>query len=134
MRPDEYLRYDALGLAGLVRRGEVRAVELVDAAAAQIEQGNARTSPLRTRPARPSASYRRYSSGRMGPALYTAQWVPACAVRRDAIHESTRASSTSSGIAPPLSSSSWNARTSKAAPSSFFARSRSAMNLSWPIL
>src|ERR1700730_17774846 len=40
MRPDEYLRHDALGLAALVHKGEVRAVELVEAAVARIEQVN----------------------------------------------------------------------------------------------
>ena len=37
---NEYTDYDALGLAQLVRAGEVTAVELVDAAIARIEQHN----------------------------------------------------------------------------------------------
>jgi len=36
MRQDEYVRHDALGLAELVRRGEVRPLELVAAAVARI--------------------------------------------------------------------------------------------------
>src|SRR5581483_3792571 len=60
----------------------------------------------------------------------SATCLPFCA----AIHASVRASSTSSGRAPPFSISSWKARMSNLSPSSFFARSRSARNLSWPIL
>ena len=37
MRFDEYRRYDALGLAGLVRRGEVTAGELLDLAVARLD-------------------------------------------------------------------------------------------------
>ena len=40
MRPDEYLRHDGLGLAELVRRGEVKPLELLEAAVARIESGN----------------------------------------------------------------------------------------------
>src|SRR5690606_17179739 len=36
----DYTSFDALGLAGLVRRGEVSAAELVDAASAAIDQVN----------------------------------------------------------------------------------------------
>jgi len=46
MRADEYVQHDALGLAELVRKGEVSAVELVDAAAARIEQGNAKINAV----------------------------------------------------------------------------------------
>lgn len=46
MRTDEYLKHDALGLAALVRRGEVRAVELVEAAAARIEEVNGRINAV----------------------------------------------------------------------------------------
>ena len=37
IRSDEYVRHDGLALAGLVRRREVSAVELVQAAIARIE-------------------------------------------------------------------------------------------------
>ena len=37
MRPDEYLAFDATGLAQLVKRGEVSAPELVEAAIQRIE-------------------------------------------------------------------------------------------------
>ncbi|HEV8356534.1 MAG TPA: amidase family protein, partial [Gemmatimonadales bacterium] len=37
---DEYLRYDATGLAQLVRRGEVSALELVETAIGRIERLN----------------------------------------------------------------------------------------------
>ena len=40
MTPQEYERHDALGLAALVRAGEVSAEELLDAAAARIAAGN----------------------------------------------------------------------------------------------
>jgi amidase len=40
MRPDEYARRDAVGLAALVRRGEVSAGELVEAALSRMEQVN----------------------------------------------------------------------------------------------
>ena len=40
IRPDEYVRHDALALAGLVRRGEVSAAELLEAAIARIEAHN----------------------------------------------------------------------------------------------
>src|SRR5690242_6506453 len=40
MTPEEYGRHDALGLADLVRRGEVGAVEVCDAAIARIEALN----------------------------------------------------------------------------------------------
>jgi Asp-tRNA(Asn)/Glu-tRNA(Gln) amidotransferase A subunit family amidase len=46
MRPDEYSRYDGLGLAGLVRRGEVEPKELLDAALARAEQVNPRINAL----------------------------------------------------------------------------------------
>src|ERR1700738_2422388 len=46
MRPDEYLRHDALGLAALVHKGEVRAVERVKAAVARIEQVNGKINAL----------------------------------------------------------------------------------------
>ena len=46
MRPDEYLRHDALGLAALVHKGEVRAVELVEAAVALIEQVNGKVNAV----------------------------------------------------------------------------------------
>jgi amidase len=46
MRPDEYLRHDALGLAALVHKGEVRAVELVEAAVARIEQVNGKINAV----------------------------------------------------------------------------------------
>ena len=50
MRDDEYVRHDALGLADLVRRREVSAAELVDAAIARIEALNPRsTRSVRTR-------------------------------------------------------------------------------------
>jgi len=51
-----------------------------------------------------------------------------------AIHLSVRASSMSSGNAPPLRISSWNVRTSKFGPSSFCARWRSPLILSCPSL
>ena len=37
MRPDEYMDFDGVGLAGLVRRGEVSAAELAEAAIGRIE-------------------------------------------------------------------------------------------------
>lgn len=40
IRPDEYVRHDALALAGLVRRGEVSPAELLEAAIARIEAHN----------------------------------------------------------------------------------------------
>jgi len=40
IRVDEYVRHDGLALAGLVRRGEVSAVELLEAAIARIEAHN----------------------------------------------------------------------------------------------
>jgi aspartyl-tRNA(Asn)/glutamyl-tRNA(Gln) amidotransferase subunit A len=40
IRPDEYVRHDGLALAGLVRRREVSAIELLDAAIARIEAHN----------------------------------------------------------------------------------------------
>ena len=40
MKPEEYCRHDALGLADLVRRGEVSAAEVCDAAIARIETLN----------------------------------------------------------------------------------------------
>jgi amidase len=46
MRPDEYPRHDALGLAALVRKGEVRAIELVEAAIARIEQVNGKINAV----------------------------------------------------------------------------------------
>src|SRR5882672_10431831 len=46
MRPAEYRKHDALGLAELVRKGEVRSVELVDAAAARIEEVNGRINAV----------------------------------------------------------------------------------------
>jgi amidase len=50
MRTDEYLRHDALGLADLVHRGEVSAVELLDVAIARIEAHNpALNAVVRTR-------------------------------------------------------------------------------------
>lgn len=48
----------------------------------------------------------------------------------DAIHAFVRASSTSSGSAPPFSISSWKSRMLNLSPSSCFARSRSSRNLS----
>ena len=42
----DYLKYDALGLAGLVRRGEVSAVELVDEAIRRIEHLNPRLNAV----------------------------------------------------------------------------------------
>ena len=50
IRPDEYVRHDGLGLAGLVKRGEVSPVELLDAAVARIEAHNpALNAVVRTR-------------------------------------------------------------------------------------
>jgi amidase len=46
MRTDEYLKHDALGLADLVRKREVRAVELIDAAAARIEEMNGKVNAV----------------------------------------------------------------------------------------
>src|SRR5207237_9388941 len=46
MRPDEYLKHDGLGLAELVRKGEVRPAELVEAAAARIEQVNGKINAV----------------------------------------------------------------------------------------
>src|SRR3954468_21746029 len=46
MRYDEYAKHDALGLAELVRKGEVTAVELVDAAAARIEEVNGKINAV----------------------------------------------------------------------------------------
>ena len=40
MRDDEYVRHDAVGLADLVRRREVSAAELLEAAIARIEAHN----------------------------------------------------------------------------------------------
>src|SRR5262249_25537961 len=51
-----------------------------------------------------------------------------------AIQASVRASSTSSGSAPPPRISSWKERMSNLSPNSFLARSRSSRIFSWPIL
>ncbi len=51
-----------------------------------------------------------------------------------AIHLSVRASRRSRGRVPPSSISSWNLRMSNLGPNSFWARSRSSRNLSWPSL
>lgn len=40
MTPVEYARHDGLGLATLIRRGEVSPAEVLDAAIAQIERHN----------------------------------------------------------------------------------------------
>ena len=40
IRPDEYVRHDALALAELVRRGDVSASELLESAIARIELHN----------------------------------------------------------------------------------------------
>ena len=40
MRPDEYESYDALGLAELVRKGEMKPRELLEVALAQCERRN----------------------------------------------------------------------------------------------
>jgi Asp-tRNA(Asn)/Glu-tRNA(Gln) amidotransferase A subunit family amidase len=40
MKSDEYVRFDAIGLAQLVARGEVTAEELLDAALARMEAVN----------------------------------------------------------------------------------------------
>ena len=42
MTPDELARYDGLGLAALVRRGEVSAVEVLESAIAPVEARNPR--------------------------------------------------------------------------------------------
>ena len=50
IRDDEYLRHDAVGLAALVRRREIRPVELLEAAIARIERHNpALNAVVRTR-------------------------------------------------------------------------------------
>jgi amidase len=46
MRQDEYERHDALGLAGLVRAGEVSAAELVEAAIARIAAVNPKLNAI----------------------------------------------------------------------------------------
>jgi amidase len=46
MRPDEYARHDALGLAALVRRGEVGPGELVEAALARMDRVNGRVNAV----------------------------------------------------------------------------------------
>ncbi len=51
-----------------------------------------------------------------------------------AIHLFVRASSMSSGSAPPSRISSWNLRMSNLGPSSFLARSRSSRIFNWPSL
>ena len=40
MKTDEYVSFDATALAGLVRRKQVKPIELVDAAIERIEQLN----------------------------------------------------------------------------------------------
>lgn len=60
IRPDEYVRHDALSLAGLVRRGEVSAAELLEAAIARIEQHN---------PALNAVVRKRYEAARAEAAL-----------------------------------------------------------------
>lgn len=42
MTPDEYVSYDAIGLAELIKRGDVTAVELIDAAIERIDNLNGR--------------------------------------------------------------------------------------------
>jgi len=39
MKPEEFTRYDGLGLAEVVHRGEASATEVLDTAIAQIEAG-----------------------------------------------------------------------------------------------
>jgi amidase len=46
MRPEEYLAYDALGLAALVQRGDVTAAELAEAAIERIEALNIRLNAV----------------------------------------------------------------------------------------
>ncbi|MFO1056076.1 MAG: amidase [Dongiaceae bacterium] len=46
MTPDEYARQDAVGLAGLVRRGEATAGELVEAALARMDHVNGRINAV----------------------------------------------------------------------------------------
>ena len=46
MTPEEYSRHDALGLADLIRRGEVTAAEVCDAAIARIETLNPRLNAV----------------------------------------------------------------------------------------
>ena len=40
MKPDEFASHDGMDLAGLVRRREVSATEVLDAAIAAVEAGN----------------------------------------------------------------------------------------------
>jgi len=46
MTPEEYLAHDAIGLAGLIRRREVSAVEVLDAALARTAQTNPRVNAV----------------------------------------------------------------------------------------
>lgn len=46
MRFDEYIRYDGLGLAGLVRSGQVHATELLDIALARTDQTHAQLNAV----------------------------------------------------------------------------------------
>ncbi len=82
----------------------------------------------------PCRDHRRGSTNDTDGSNVAAHWIAPRFQRWLAIQRSTLASSTSSGSAPSISTAVWNLRTSNFGPSSFSARARSSLILSWPIL
>ena len=110
------------GVAARSSRRETRADSSHRWGAARVD-----TAPLRTIPPARNRSTRRGSCAGESSRLPLLQLC-------DLIQRLIFASSTSSGMAPSFSTSSWNAFTSNFLPSAFSARFRSSTILSWPIL